>query len=80
MSELGDGWKAAVIDTRDEYVIIEYSQYVLSDVQDYFVGGSAKPEVLGPFDYLAVDHPYFTPSYSTYQTGKVFAYNKGMSS
>ena len=56
-SELGTGWAPAVLVTQDEHDFIKYSQLVLNDAQDYFIGGSAEPEVLGNFDQLPVDYP-----------------------
>ena len=75
-SELGTGWAPAVLVTQDEYDFIKYSQLVLNDVQDYFIGGSAEPEVLGNFDQLPVDYPPDTPAYSTRQSGNICTNNK----
>ena len=70
-SELGAGWAPALLETRDELLFVEQSQYFLTDVQEYFIGGSAEPEVLGSFDYLP--QPYFNPpAYTARQSGSVF--------
>ena len=66
--ELGAGWAPTVLDTRDELKFLEYSQYILTDVQEYFIGGSAEPEVLGSFDYLPIPHTY-KPAYTARQSG-----------
>ena len=74
ISELGEGWAPAVIDTQVEHDFIRQSQKCLTSKMDYFVAGSAYPERTGPFEYPAscgyrISYP--VPAYSPSESGKV---------
>ena len=71
-SELGVEWDPAVLNTLTEIQFIQYNEKFWRDTNNYFVGGSAEPQVLGHFDYLPAFHPFNTPAYSTSQAGNVF--------
>ena len=67
-----------MLETEDEKDFIKYSQRVLNDAQDYFIGGSAEPEVLENFDFLPIDITYgedVSPAYSIHQSGNICSNN-----
>ena len=73
ISECGDGWGPAVLETEVEHDFIRLSQKGLTNEDDYFIGGSTYPGKIGPFNYPA---PFgFKPkgvpdsSYSPSQSG-----------
>ena len=74
-SELGSGWKPAVLETKSEHDFIRASQKGLSDAGDYFIAGSALPVQTGSFQYHVsdsdVNNPVYDPQYSTSQSGNV---------
>ena len=74
--ELGAGWEATILETRDEYNFIRQSQRgCSSDIQDYFIGGSACPGLVGSFDYYSRGYFSMSPAYSTSQTGCIASKN-----
>ena len=61
-----------------EHYFIRQSQKGLSDAKDYFIGGSAYPEMIGPFNHSYQEYwfyyqigPIVDPEYSPSQTGDV---------
>ena len=83
ISEYGDGWGPAVLETEVEHSFIQESQKGLTDDYDYFIGGSAYPQIIGPFVYPA---PFGfklkgspEPAYSPSQSGNMASESKDSS-
>ena len=57
-----------MLDTEIEHDFVRQSQKGLSNAQDYFIGGSAYPEITGGFTYV--------PAYSPSQSGNVIFFKK----
>ena len=51
ISGLGSGWEPALLDTEIEHDFIKESQKSFSNVQNYFIGGSADRAVNVTFVY-----------------------------
>ena len=75
IAELGDGWEPVILETEVEHDFIKQSQRGLTNQDDYFIAGSAYPDVIGPFDYSAPFgfKPQGTPdpAYSPSQSGNM---------
>ena len=54
LTELGQGWKPAVLESQEEHDFVRQAQKSLSDLQAYFIGGSLSFRVggFGPLPYL----------------------------
>ena len=80
ISEYGNGWGPAVLETEVEHGFIQEGQKGLTDDDDYFIGGSAYPEIIGQFDYPAPFgvKPKGTPdpAYSPSQSGNIASEGK----
>ena len=50
-SDIGNGWKLAVLDTKEEYDFIEEGQRSFSNNYHYWIGGSANATINSEIGY-----------------------------